>query len=114
MTYEGGVEPTPVAARVESAVRMSIPHHGRKLRKRVAQQLAMSERTLARRLAEEGTTFTHICDRVRFDLAVELLSRGLPVTVAALDCGYSDCTALCHAMLRWTGTSPRKAMRRAA
>jgi AraC-like DNA-binding protein len=104
----------PIAPRVESITRILIPHHGRKLRKHVAKQLAMSERTLARRLAEERTTFTQICDVVRFDLAVELLSRGLSVSVAAYDCGYSDCTALCHAMARWTGTSPRKAMRRAA
>ena len=106
--------PTPIVARVESVARMLIPHRGQGLRPLVAKQLAMSERTLARRLAEAGTTFTHICDRVRFDLAVELLARGQSVTIVALDCGYADLPAFCHAMARWTGTSALKAMRRAA
>jgi AraC-like DNA-binding protein len=93
---------------------MTLPHRGRLLRKLVAKQLAMSERTLARRLAEEGATFERICERVRFDLAVELLSQGQPVTMVAIDCGYAEVSAFCHAMARWTGTSARKAMRRAA
>jgi AraC-like DNA-binding protein len=113
MTYETATE--PIVARIETAARMSIAHHGRrKLRKRIAKQVAMSERTLSRRLAEEGTTFTDICDRVRFDLAVELLAQGRSVSMVAFACGYSDVTGFCHAMVRWTGTSARKAMRRAA
>jgi AraC-like DNA-binding protein len=112
MTY--GRVSEPIVARIECAVRMSIPHHGRKLRKRIAKQVAMSERTLSRRLAEKGMTFAQICDRVRFDLAMELLSQGRPVGLVAMDCGFSDLSGFCHAMVRWTGTSARKAMRRAA
>ena len=73
----------------------------------VAKVLAMSERTLQRRLAAEGASLTRLVDDVRERLARSLLAR--PEVTAqeiAFALGYSDARAFHRAFRRWTGTSP--------
>jgi len=104
-----------VSQRVAEKARAMIPHCRRsRLRRRIAKELAMSVRTLTRRLAAEKTTFRRVLEQVRFDLAVESLAEGLPVTIVAFDAGYSNLSGFCHAFRRWTGASPKTAMRKAA
>jgi AraC-like DNA-binding protein len=74
----------------------------------VAEQLALSERTLRRRLAEEGTSFRALVDEVRCALAEELLSTGsLSVEQVAHRLGYAETASFTHAFTRWKGVSPR-------
>jgi len=75
--------------------------------KHVAATLAMSDRTLARRLAEEGTSFREILERQRHAMALEYLSDSAvrPSQIAYL-LGYSEPSAFTHAFRRWTGCSP--------
>ncbi|BBX65699.1 AraC family transcriptional regulator [Mycobacterium saskatchewanense] len=81
----------------------------------VARQLAMSERTLRRRLAEENTSFRELVEEVHRVLAEELLATGaLSVEDVALRLGYAEATSFIAAFKRWTGTTPARYQRAAA
>jgi AraC-like DNA-binding protein len=72
-----------------------------------ARQLAMSERTLQRRLAAEGTAFQALVDAERRDLALGHLRAGrLAVGEVAFVTGFSERSAFRRAFRRWTGTTP--------
>lgn len=75
----------------------------------VAAALHLSERTLRRRLAADGTGFQQLLDEVRESLAAALLggSSTLPVEEVAVRLGYSGATSFIHAHRRWTGRTPR-------
>lgn len=82
---------------------------GEPLREEVAKQLMMSERTLQRRLAEEGTNFTQLVDDTRRDLARQYLSKGeLSLKKLSFQLGFSDPSAFCRACRRWFGHSPKE------
>ncbi|HVJ19926.1 MAG TPA: AraC family transcriptional regulator ligand-binding domain-containing protein [Polyangiaceae bacterium] len=73
----------------------------------VAQALALSERTLQRRLQEEGVTFAELMDEVRADLSrMYLADPKLAVFEVAFLLGYSEPSAFNRAFKRWTGQSP--------
>jgi AraC-like DNA-binding protein len=73
----------------------------------VASELAMSMRTLARRLEAEGTTFRDIVDDVRRTLAVEHVgSRDVGFSELAYRLGFSHVAAFHRAFRRWTGQTP--------
>ena len=99
--------------RVENAISSVLPH-GRVLVNDVARSLAMSERTLARKLSDEGLNFTEILQQLRRDLAVRYLDdRKLHVSKIAWLLGFHEVSAFTHACKRWTGKTPRQ-MRTAA
>jgi AraC-like DNA-binding protein len=94
------------AARVENAVVPLLPH-GEARAARIAGEFGMSERTFARRLAEEGLTFPLLIERLRLDLARRYLRDDeLSVSKAAWLLGYKEVGAFSHAFRRWTGQSP--------
>jgi AraC-like DNA-binding protein/lambda repressor-like predicted transcriptional regulator len=66
-----------------------------------ARTLGMSRRTLQRRLREEGTSFRELADSLREHMAKAYMERGVPVSEIARILGYSDSTALHHALRRW-------------
>jgi AraC-like DNA-binding protein len=73
----------------------------------VAAELAMSPRTLQRRLGEEGTTFRQVLAGTRLQLAEALLADDeLSVTAVAHRLGFSETAAFSRAFRRWTGVSP--------
>ncbi len=72
----------------------------------VAAELHLGLRTLQRRLAEEQTSFSEVLDRVRRELALELIQADLPLSEIAARCGFSDSRALSRAFRRWMGTTP--------
>lgn len=73
----------------------------------VADRLAISERTLHRRLAQAGVRFGDIRDRVRLQRATTLLRDStLPIGSIAGEVGFSDSREFRRAYLRWTGTTP--------
>ena len=92
--------------RVENAIASLLPH-GRVLVEDVARSLGMSERTLARKLSDEGLNFTEILQQLRRDLAVRYLDdRKLHVSKIAWLLGFREVSAFTHAFKRWTGKTP--------
>lgn len=66
-----------------------------------------SLRTLQRRLAEEGLTYSRLVEQVRFNTAIRLLQDpSLKLLNIAIELGYSDAAHFTRAFKRWTGTSP--------
>lgn len=73
----------------------------------VARQLGMHERTLDRRLREEGTTYQRELDAVRYATAQQLLAdtnMSLARIAAVLE--YADGSAFSRAFRRWSGAAP--------
>jgi len=104
---------TTVSGRVRSWL---VESHGSgpPLARDAARALAMSERTLHRRLADEQTTFRELLDRFRHEKAVELLTtRRHGIAEVAFLLGYSEMTAFYRAFKRWTGRSPAELRERA-
>jgi len=94
--------------RVENAISPLLPH-GRVVVDDIARSLGMSNRTLARRLSDEGLNFTEILQQLRRDLAVRYLDdRKLHVSKIAWLLGFNEVSAFTHACKRWTGKTPRQ------
>ena len=94
---------------VETAVVPLLPH-GKARASEIARQLGVSQRTFARRLAEEGLTFSELLDSLRSELANRhLADRDLAISQIAWLLGYRDVGAFSHAFKRWTGNTPGKA-----
>ncbi len=73
----------------------------------VAQRLAISTRTLQRRLDEHGTTWSHEVETVRRDHITRLLcGTDLGIDAIAARSNYADARALRRAVHRWYGTTP--------
>ena len=73
----------------------------------VAERLHMSDRTLKRQLAAEGTSFSTLVDEVRYRHATSLLSRtDYSLEQIADELGYSDVANFSRAFKRWSGRSP--------
>ena len=74
----------------------------------VAAGLAVSPRTLTRRLAEERVSFRQIVDEVRGDFARALLrDRSLSIGDIAFFLQYSEPAAFHRSFRRWTGRTPQ-------
>jgi AraC-like DNA-binding protein len=75
----------------------------------MAQWLRMSERTLKRRLQDEGSSFQTLLDQVRRRDSESLLANGaLAIKQVAEAVGYGDPANFARAFSRWTGLSPRE------
>ena len=73
----------------------------------VARRLAMSERTLHRRLSEKGLSFKALVERTRRDLAESLLRESrYTVSEVAFLTGFSEQSAFNRAFKRWAGQTP--------
>jgi AraC-like DNA-binding protein len=74
----------------------------------VAKQLGMHERTLNRYLATANTTFRLELNRVRYEMAQEMLSNGaMQITQIADALDYAETSSFCRAFKRWSGLSPK-------
>jgi len=73
----------------------------------IAKRLALSERSLRRRLRAEGTSLRIIVSEVRKELAEQLLTEGRTTTseIAHL-LGFSDLRSFDRAFKRWHGMTP--------
>ena len=81
----------------------------------VAKQLAVSERTLHRRLAEEGTGFAELVEEARRERASILLEdRSLSASEVGFLLGYGEPAAFFRAFKRWTGQTPESWRKRPA
>jgi len=92
---------------VESAIAPLLPH-GTTGAPEIARRLGLSHRTLARRLADEGLSYSQILHELKLDLAKRYLREGVSVSRIAWLLGYQEVSAFTHAFKRWTGKSPRQ------
>lgn len=99
-------EPSLVAA-LRRLVEAGLPSGAVDLRT-LARSLAMSPRTLQRRISETATTLSMIIDGVREERARALIVEGkLTVGEVSAALGYADTAAFVRAFRRWTGTTPK-------
>jgi AraC-like DNA-binding protein len=76
-------------------------------REQVAKGLAMSPRTLERRLKERGAAYKQLVSDVRGQFALDYLrDRQRTITEVAFLLGYSEVSAFNRAFKRWTGFTP--------
>ena len=93
-------------AAVENEVQRLLPH-GHAQAESIAKALAVSPRTLSRRLSEEGTTFAEVVEGMRRSLANQYLNEsGFTLAQIGWLLGYEGPTSFNHAFKRWTGRSP--------
>lgn len=72
-----------------------------------ARTLGMSERTLYRRLSDEGLTFQGLLQEAQQSLAKDLLARGdCSITEIAFLTGFSEQSTFSRAFKRWVGQTP--------
>ena len=101
--------PPPTRAKVEKALLEVLPK-GNATVSNIARALAMSTRSLARRLKEEGTSYTEVLDDLRRELAMRYVEdETLGVSQIAWLLGYSEVSSFNHAFRRWTSRSPKAA-----
>jgi AraC-like DNA-binding protein len=99
---------------IENAIVPLLPH-GKVQIDEVARILGVSQRTLARRLASEGGTFSEVLENLRSNLANHyLLDDGLSISQIAWLLGYREVSSFSHAFKRWTGGTPREVRSRMA
>jgi len=81
----------------------------------VAKYLAMTPRTLRRRLLEENTSYRNLIDELRMHVAVKYLrDTELTIDNVADFLGFSDSANFRHAFRRWTGKAPQEFRRSSA
>lgn len=73
----------------------------------VAKALAMSPRSLRRKLEQEGTSFRNLVDEERYQIAQQLLTGSdMKLDELAIHLGYTDTASFTRAFRRWAGCSP--------
>ena len=93
-------------AKVRRAVSEAV-HGGEVSETTVAKRLGWSERTLRRRLGEEGTSFRQVLDDVRRELAQGwLVQSEMAIGEVAFLLGFSESSNFHRAFKRWTGQTP--------
>ena len=91
-------------ARLELA--RQLPEQGADL-EAIAAALALTPRTLQRRLRESGLSFSQLVDETRQQLVLHYLrDPALELAEIAFLVGFSEAGSLARAFRRWTGTSP--------
>jgi AraC-like DNA-binding protein len=70
-----------------------------------ARKLALSGRSLQRELNGRGTSYREELDRIRLDLALDLLTRAEVRDISSL-LQFSDVSSFYRAFRRWTGKTP--------
>jgi AraC-like DNA-binding protein len=74
----------------------------------IARQLALTPRTLQRRLATAGMSYNEVLDDARREAALEYVSEStLAISEIAYLFGYSERAAFHRAFKRWTGMTPQ-------
>lgn len=74
----------------------------------LARGQSQSPRTLQRRLADEGSSFSGLVESVRRERAFAYLAAGLPIGEVSYLLGFSEPRAFHRAFRRWTRTTPQE------
>ncbi|WP_237358586.1 helix-turn-helix transcriptional regulator [Rhizobium etli] len=73
----------------------------------VARELGLSERTLQRRVTQEGTTFRTLLNEARQELGRQLLSdTSMEIEEVAYLLGYQDTNSFYRAFKEWESMTP--------
>lgn len=103
-----------LVSRVKLAMLQDLPS-GSPSEDAIAKAVSMSTRSLQRRLAEDGTSFTALLALLRKELAEQYVEdRDIPVTEISYLLGFSDVSSFSRAFKRWTGRSPAARRQRGA
>lgn len=103
-----------IVARVRKAIDAELRGGDPKM-ETVARQLAMSGRTLQRRLRDQGLVFNDILDEMRFRAARSYLAhRDVAGTEVAYLLGFAEQSSFNRAFKRWSGQTPTEYRRQAA
>lgn len=74
-----------------------------------ARRMALSRRTLQRKLKEQGTSYRAVLDEVRRELAIGLMAeRARGINEIAFLLGFAEPTSFYRAFKRWTGQTPQE------
>jgi len=105
---ERGKGPQEIVVTVERLLRERV-HQAIRMAD-IARLLNTSERSLRRRLADNGLVFRDLHDRVRAQFAMELLRENqLPIAEIGIRVGFHDAREFRRAFKRWTGMAPTAA-----
>lgn len=101
-------EEMPMARRVRSLLLRRIPS-GEVESASIADELALTSRTLQRRLSAEGTNFNTLLNETRAELAKHYLkTTQVPLAEISFLLGYKDPNSFGRAFHGWTGETPNK------
>jgi AraC-like DNA-binding protein len=97
-----------IAARARAELQLSLDDGYPKFRK-LATKLAMSTRTLARKLSAQNTSYQALLEQARYRDARHLLeASSLDVQTIAARIGFDNAANFTRAFKRWTGLTPRE------
>ena len=112
-SWSGPADGADAADRARIAIRSAL-HGGVPGVAEVARRLQTSERTLQRRLAEQGTSFQRLVDEVRADMARRYLRHtAVELVEVSYLLGFTHPNSFFRAFKRWTGRTPESYRRRA-
>ncbi len=96
-----------IAGRVRGALIEHLPS-GAVQQAQIAKTLALSERSLQRKLAEAGTSYQKLLDETRRELGEAYVREGSrSITEISYLLGFSDPANFTRAFRRWMGVAPR-------
>ncbi len=103
--FERAATRSPLGQAVERSIRRALPMAA--MPAEVASSLNLGERSLRRKLAQEGLSFRGLLDDARKTRALELMAGARrSITEIAMQTGFSDVRAFSRAFRRWTGKPP--------
>ncbi len=103
-----GLTPDTVATRVRALLLKAMPS-GEMNQDGIARALHQSPSTLQRRLRREGTSYQHLLDSTRREMALEYVRDGrYSLADVAFLLGFADQSNFTRAFRRWTGKTPRQ------
>jgi len=104
--YLARLDRNDILSRTRSAIVQELTS-GEVSLERTADMLALSPRTLARRLADEGESFKSLLAGVRRELGEKyILDRSKTLTEISFLLGFSETSSFSRAFRNWTGQSP--------
>jgi AraC-like DNA-binding protein len=103
-----------IVRRVRDAIEAELRGGNPKLES-IARRLAMSPRTLQRRMTDEGVLFNDLLDEMRLRAAKTYLAqRDVAGAEVAYLLGFAEQSSFNHAFKRWTGRTPTEYRRQAS
>ena len=94
-----------ITARARAVLRAELDG-GKPTAAAVGRRLGLSERSLHRRLREEGMTLRTLLHELRRELSERYMREGISINETAFLLGYSEASAFHRSFRRWTGRTP--------
>lgn len=108
MKYLIEIKKGDIVQQIQSVIIDNLPS-GKVSDNLIAKELNLSERSLQRKLKEQGTTFRTVLDNVREMAAIQYIKNPVnTMSDIAFLLGFSEQSAFSRAFKKWTGTSPIK------